>query len=249
MTTIKRYQGRVYKITNDIDNMVYVGSTTQPLSKRMAQHRTFTRRGKSQAKIHIHMRNIGTGHFKICLIEHLENCTKEELRAKEDYHITRLDVVKNGLNCRGEIWIDHCEHKKWKIACRICSSDSFCEHNRKRTACVKCGGGSICEHNRLRSNCTKCGGGLICEHGKRRNRCVPCGGSQLCKHNRVKTQCISCGGSSTCEHKKRFHTCKVCNPIVCKYCNKTYAGKSTYKTHCKTKRHKTNEAIYNASQN
>ena len=31
--------GHIYKIFNDITNDVYVGSTTQPLSKRIAKHR------------------------------------------------------------------------------------------------------------------------------------------------------------------------------------------------------------------
>ena len=31
--------GKIYKIVTDVDNEIYVGSTTQPLSKRMQWHR------------------------------------------------------------------------------------------------------------------------------------------------------------------------------------------------------------------
>ena len=32
--------GKIYKIVNTIDNDIYIGSTCQPLSKRMAWHRS-----------------------------------------------------------------------------------------------------------------------------------------------------------------------------------------------------------------
>ena len=45
---------RVYKIINDVDELVYIGSTTCELSKRMAEHRRDMSRyeeGKKNIKI------------------------------------------------------------------------------------------------------------------------------------------------------------------------------------------------------
>ena len=39
---------RVYKIVNDVDELVYIGSTQQILCKRMTNHRDRASRGMSQ---------------------------------------------------------------------------------------------------------------------------------------------------------------------------------------------------------
>lgn len=69
----------VYRVVNDIDDMVYIGSTTTELWHRMSQHRAEARRGVS-APLYDLMRRYGIEHFKIELI-----CRSgpERLRADE----------------------------------------------------------------------------------------------------------------------------------------------------------------------
>jgi len=69
---------RVYKIVNDIDDLAYIGSTTQKLCKRMSNHRDDVKRG-SDRKIHKHMRDVGIEHFKIMLVREYKDISKERL--------------------------------------------------------------------------------------------------------------------------------------------------------------------------
>ena len=55
----------LYKIINDIDDLIYIGSTADKLCKRMANHRLSTKNKNS--KIYIHMNLHGIENFKIIL--------------------------------------------------------------------------------------------------------------------------------------------------------------------------------------
>ncbi len=54
---------RVYKIVNDIDELVYIGSTQQILCRIMTEHRKLAKKG-SDRKLYNHMREVGAEHFK-----------------------------------------------------------------------------------------------------------------------------------------------------------------------------------------
>ena len=69
---------RVYKIVNDCDDLVYIGSTTQILCKRMSNHRDDAKRG-SDRKIHKHMRDVGFEHCKTILVREYKDISKEIL--------------------------------------------------------------------------------------------------------------------------------------------------------------------------
>jgi len=79
--TIDYKNGKIYKLVNDVNDMIYVGSTTTTLSRRFSSHKQMSK--ASTANIYTAMRVIGVDHFKIILIE-LFSCTcKEELEARE----------------------------------------------------------------------------------------------------------------------------------------------------------------------
>lgn len=84
----KRYkrQYNVYKISNDIDNMIYVGTTTTELWHRMSQHRADARKGE-KSPLYEHMRLLGVEHFKIQLVC---NTTPEMLRSVEESIISSI---------------------------------------------------------------------------------------------------------------------------------------------------------------
>ena len=85
--------GKIYKLVNDINDNIYIGSTTQLLCKRMAWHRTKSKTGTSN--LYNHMREIGIEQFKIILIENYSCNSKNELEARERYYI---EFLKSKLN-------------------------------------------------------------------------------------------------------------------------------------------------------
>lgn len=91
--------GRVYKIVNSVDSLVYVGSTMQTLSQRMTTHRNNVKREK-QELLYQHMRELGISKFEILLLQETGPITREALRALEHEWICKLDTVKNGLNSK-----------------------------------------------------------------------------------------------------------------------------------------------------
>ncbi len=88
---------RVYKILNDIDDLVYIGSTKQILCRRMAEHRKLALKGCAR-KLYNHMREIGAEHFKILGVREYKDISKDRLKYKEDKYIKIFDTVKTGLN-------------------------------------------------------------------------------------------------------------------------------------------------------
>ena len=209
---------RVYKIVNDVDDLVYIGSTKQILCKRMANHRHEATSGKTgERKLHHHMRYIGFENFRILLVREYKDISKDRLKYKEDKYIKRFDTVRNGLNSYYAFG-----HK--------------CEHNIKRWACIECKGSGTCQHNKQKSRCRECDGSAFCEHNKQKIRCHECGGSQVCVHGNRKERCKECGGNEICPHRKNKASCKICSPVECDICFKIF-GKANLKPHKMKKHH------------
>ena len=76
--------GKVYKIVNNIDNMIYIGSTTCHLCSRMNVHRCNTRNNKN-ATLYKHMHKLGIRNFYIVLIENYSCSNKDQLLWHEWY--------------------------------------------------------------------------------------------------------------------------------------------------------------------
>ena len=87
----------VYKIINDIDEKVYIGSTCSKISKRMTEHRRNAKEGRT-SKLYQYMRALGVQHFKIVCIREYTDISKERLHNREEKYIKRYDSIKNGLN-------------------------------------------------------------------------------------------------------------------------------------------------------
>ena len=57
-------KAKIYQIINDVSDDIYIGSTCQPLSKRVAEHRTSMRSKRdSHIKLYQKMEEIGVEHF------------------------------------------------------------------------------------------------------------------------------------------------------------------------------------------
>ena len=92
---------KVYCIKNYINNEIYVGSTCQPLSKRMAKHRSsMNAEAKKDRKLYQEMRKIGVEHFYIELLEEVKCNNIEQLRMKEGKYITQIGTLNGLVNGR-----------------------------------------------------------------------------------------------------------------------------------------------------
>ena len=91
---------QIYKLTNDINNKIYVGSTHNLLNTRMRCHRSKSKNitGRRNSKLYSHMREIGIEHFKIELIEKFNFETKEQRFIKEQYWIEKIKPELNMFN-------------------------------------------------------------------------------------------------------------------------------------------------------
>ena len=86
--------GKIYCIRNWVDDDLYIGSTTQTLSKRMERHRGNLNVAKCwNYRLYQKMREIGKEHFYIELIEKYECNDIEELRKKEGEWIRKIGTL------------------------------------------------------------------------------------------------------------------------------------------------------------
>jgi len=107
--------GRIYKILNYIDDDIYVGSTCQPLSKRMAKHRSsINSTTKGHRALYAKMRELGVEQFYIELIEECPCDNKEQLHKREGEFIREFGTLNHLISGRSiKEWLqDNHEHCK-----------------------------------------------------------------------------------------------------------------------------------------
>lgn len=86
--------GIIYKISNSVNDKVYIGQTRRPLAKRWKQHKQRAVYGNQH--LYLAMRKYGIECFSIEKID--EATSKEELDVKEEYWIKFFNSIKNGYN-------------------------------------------------------------------------------------------------------------------------------------------------------
>lgn len=89
----------VYKITNQINNKIYIGQTTETLKKRFARHCGYQLNDNTY--LHRAMKKYGTENFKIEEIERVDN--QEELNEREIYWIKYYHSDIEGYNLKSTI--------------------------------------------------------------------------------------------------------------------------------------------------
>ena len=85
--------GKIYKILNNIDDNVYIGSTCQSLSERMSKHRWSIKMNRHNGAFGDKVRELGIEQFYIELIEEYPCTSREQLLAKEGYHIRQSGTL------------------------------------------------------------------------------------------------------------------------------------------------------------
>ena len=89
-----KYQsGKIYKIIDVGYTKCYIGSTTEKLSSRMAKHRYTFSTSKDNTASCLLFREFGIENCKIELIELYPCQSKEELYAREGFHIRTMECV------------------------------------------------------------------------------------------------------------------------------------------------------------
>ena len=97
MSESNKYQnGKIYKIWSLETDEIYVGSTCQPLHKRLHQHRIDANKTRNNnKKIYQEMNRLGKDVFRIELIEEYPCFTKNDLCKREGYWIREFKATLN----------------------------------------------------------------------------------------------------------------------------------------------------------
>lgn len=84
---------KIYKLVSEIDNMIYVGSTTRSLAQRKGEH--LSKAKKKPRKVHDHFNSIGWENVSIILVEAYPCENIEVLRQRERHWIDTLGAELN----------------------------------------------------------------------------------------------------------------------------------------------------------
>ena len=95
--------GKIYCIRNNITDDIYIGSTTQPLCKRMAWHRQDAKKEiKMNYMLYSKFNEIGIENFYIELIEDCPCEALEQLRKREGHYIRKMATLNHHIAGRTE---------------------------------------------------------------------------------------------------------------------------------------------------
>ena len=93
-------KGKNYKVLNTLGDEVCIGSTTQPLSNRMTDHRKYCFYSKHMAdrhRLYKHMRDIGKDKFYIELIKDFPCEAKFQLFAEAGIHTRKNGTLNDKI--------------------------------------------------------------------------------------------------------------------------------------------------------
>ncbi len=97
-------KAKIYKIINDIDDKIYIGSTTQPLNERFCHHKCDAKKAK-HSKLYQHMNDLGFDHFEIELLEEYTCDNQTELETREAELIRKFGTLNTKIpNRTREEW-------------------------------------------------------------------------------------------------------------------------------------------------
>jgi group I intron endonuclease len=98
---VEYLNAKIYKITNDFNSEVYVGSTCDTLVKRFSGHKR-TMKEKPGRTLYKLMNEIGFERFRIELIENYSCEDKYQLRQREGYFIREMGTLNEQIAGRNE---------------------------------------------------------------------------------------------------------------------------------------------------
>ncbi len=166
-------KAKIYKVVDNCHNECYYGSTIQPLSKRMGQHREKYHKYKNDDFSYITVFSLfdkyGLENCKIELVENYECKSKEELHQREAYYIKNNDCVNKFIpgRTKSEWREDNKEYlKEVKKEDYINNKEKVLERSKKRYEEKK---EEIKEYRSEKIEC-ECGSEYTKHHKKRHER-------------------------------------------------------------------------------
>lgn len=106
----------IYKITNDINNKIYIGQTNKPVKRRFQRYIQDAVSNRLDTHLARAIRKYGKEHFHIEVIDVAQS--QVELNQKEHYWINFFDSVNNGYNetdsilkCGGNTYLSKTEEE------------------------------------------------------------------------------------------------------------------------------------------
>ncbi len=98
---------RIYKLTNAINNDIYIGRTSVQLNNRLCKHQSQSQDESRTSKIYKTMRELGKNNFNIVLLKEYENIDLATARKIEGKYIrkykeryTKGGVLNKNIECR-----------------------------------------------------------------------------------------------------------------------------------------------------
>lgn len=109
MKELNNIMSKIYKITNDINDKVYIGKTNLSIEKRFKEHCDDSKRNRCENRpLYRAMNKYGISHFQI---EEIEDCSPEESSDREIYWIGYYHSYGEGYNATiggdGKNFYDH----------------------------------------------------------------------------------------------------------------------------------------------
>lgn len=146
---MSKYQkGKIYKLVSNYTDEIYIGSTIQPLNKRISQHRE-NRNDCASKKL------TELGEIKIILIENFPCESKEELLKRERFYIESMDCLNKRCPIITETERKESHYKNYLIYQKL-NSEKIKEHKRFYSLKNK---EKINEKKKIKYNCD-CGSSL-----------------------------------------------------------------------------------------
>jgi hypothetical protein len=138
--------GKIYKIIDNTNGNVYIGSTTQQLNKRLSEHKSYYNRylnGKGNNCTSFDI--IKNNDYRIELIKFVIYKDRIELHQRERYYIENNNCINKNIPLRTdkEYYIDNKESKKQYY---IDNKEYIKEYNKIKYEC-ECGS-SICQYQK-----------------------------------------------------------------------------------------------------
>ncbi len=107
-------KGKIYKITNDFNNEVYVGSTCDTLIKRFSNHKIDSKKERlKDINLYKLINEIGFDRFRIELIENCPCEDRYQLRQREGYFIREIGTLN--MLIAGRIRNEYVQDNKERI--------------------------------------------------------------------------------------------------------------------------------------
>jgi flagellar biosynthesis component FlhA len=146
----KYHQAKIYKITDINYTKMYIGSTTQPLCKRFADHKKTYIRNQYKSSSSIIFQEFGIENVKIELIAEVKCENKDQLLQIEGKHIRENKCVNKNVAGRTQKEYDQLPERKQKRKEYREKNKEKEEAKNKEIYVCECGmtftRGSLCRH-------------------------------------------------------------------------------------------------------